>query len=86
MLLTRSGVNQTPDESPENIGASDLPTNIPPHSQSVNEGDGTPPLDPPRQKRSKAKKKNKLETKVEVLHCDIIGDEFWLDRPHLLGN
>jgi tRNA(His) guanylyltransferase len=52
----------------------------------VNEGDGTPPLDPPRQKRSKAKKKNKLETKVEVLHCDIIGDEFWLDRPHLLGN
>jgi tRNA(His) guanylyltransferase len=52
----------------------------------VNEGDEAPPLDPPRQKRSKAKKKIKLETTVEVLHCDIIGDEFWLARPHLLEN
>jgi tRNA(His) guanylyltransferase len=43
-----------------------------------------PTPDPPRQKRSKAKKKDKLETTVEVLHCDIISDEFWLARPHLM--
>lgn len=86
MVLACSGVKQECDESPDCSGASDPPTNIPPHSQSVNEGDEAPPLDPPRQKRSKAKKKIKLETTVEVLHCDIIGDEFWLARPHLLEN
>lgn len=84
--LTCSGVKRGRDESPERPGASDPLTNIPSHSQYVNEGDETPPLDPPRKKRSKAKKKNKLETTVEVLHCDIIGDEFWLARPHLLEN
>lgn len=86
MRLTRSEINQARDESPERSGASDPPTNIPPHSQSMNEGDEMPPFDHPRQKRSKVKKKNKLETTVEVLHCDIIGDEFWLARPHLLEN
>ncbi|KAG2035747.1 tRNAHis guanylyltransferase [Suillus americanus] len=86
ILLTHSEVIQAHDESPERSGASDPPTNIPPHSQSVDEGDGTPPFNPPRQKRSKAKKKTKLETTVEILHCDIIGDEFWLARPHLLEN
>lgn len=86
ILLTHSEVIQAHDESPERSGASDPPTNIPPHSQSVDEGDGMPPFNPPRQKRSKAKKKTKLETTVEVLHCDIIGDEFWLARPHLLEN
>lgn len=80
MLLTRSEVNQTRDKSP------DPPTDIPSNSQSVSEGDETPPFDPPCHKRSKAKKKNKQETTVEVLHCDIIGDEFWLARPHLLEN
>lgn len=52
----------------------------------MNEADETPKFDPPRQKHSKAKKKNKLETTVEILHCDIIGDEFWLARPQLLEN
>lgn len=85
-ILTHSDVDQTRDESSERSGASDPPIDIPPNPQSVTEGDETPPFDPPRHKRSKAKKKNKLETTVEVLHCDIIGDEFWLARPHLLEN
>ncbi|KAG1770923.1 Thg1 C terminal domain-containing protein [Suillus occidentalis] len=72
--------------TPDCSGASDPLTNIPPHPQSTNEDDETPTFDPPRQKRSKAKKKNKLETTVEILHCDIIGDEFWLARPQLLEN
>lgn len=74
------------DESPECSGASNPLTNIPPHSQSTNEADETSKFDPPRQKHFKAKKKNKLETTVEILHCDIIGDEFWLARPQLLEN
>jgi len=30
-------------------------------------------------------KETRLRTKIEVLHCDIIGDEFWGTRPHLLS-
>ncbi|KAG2145325.1 Thg1 C terminal domain-containing protein [Suillus bovinus] len=86
MHLTRHEANQTPDESPECSGASAPTTNIPLHSQSTDEDGETPPFGPPRQKRFKAKKKNKPETTIEVLHCDIIGDEFWLARPHLLEN
>ncbi|KAL6298645.1 tRNAHis guanylyltransferase [Sparassis latifolia] len=29
--------------------------------------------------------KPKVETTVELLHCDIIGDEFWNERPYLLA-
>lgn len=29
-------------------------------------------------------KKTKIRTVVRVLHCDIIGDEFWTARPALL--
>ncbi|KAG1736562.1 Thg1 C terminal domain-containing protein [Suillus lakei] len=83
VLLARSGVKQERDEC---SSMSDPSTNMPSQSQSMGEADETPPVDPPRQKRSKAKKKNKLETTVNVLHCDIIGDDFWLARPHLLGN
>ncbi|KAG1738413.1 Thg1 C terminal domain-containing protein [Suillus paluster] len=71
VLLTRSAPEQERSESIECSAASDPSTNIHSHSH---------------QKRSKAKKKNKVETTVEVLHCDIISDEFWLARPHLLEN
>lgn len=33
----------------------------------------------------KVSKREKPKTTIEVLHCDIIGDEFWDARPHLLG-
>lgn len=33
----------------------------------------------------KASKREKPKMAIEVLHCDIIGDEFWDTRPHLLG-
>ncbi|KAH7884810.1 Thg1 C terminal domain-containing protein [Phlebopus sp. FC_14] len=35
-------------------------------------------------KLARVKKKEKLKTKIEVLHCDIIGDEFWQARRSLL--
>lgn len=31
------------------------------------------------------KKKNKASTHVAILHCDLIGDEFWDLRPHILA-
>ncbi|KAI9566915.1 Thg1 C terminal domain-containing protein [Boletus coccyginus] len=33
----------------------------------------------------KASQQEKPKTTIEVLHCDIIGDEFWDARPHLLA-
>ncbi|KZT02570.1 tRNAHis guanylyltransferase [Laetiporus sulphureus 93-53] len=34
--------------------------------------------------RRKSQTKVKVRTTVELLHCDIIGDEFWDKRPNLL--
>jgi len=31
-------------------------------------------------------KVGKVKTHVTLMHCDIIGDAFWADRPHLLDN
>ncbi|KAF8124815.1 Thg1 C terminal domain-containing protein [Boletus edulis] len=33
----------------------------------------------------KASQRDKSKTTIEVMHCDIIGDEFWDARPHLLA-
>ncbi|OJA09803.1 hypothetical protein AZE42_09534 [Rhizopogon vesiculosus] len=75
------------DENSERPAAFDPSTSIQAPSPFTDEGDKAPQApDPPGPKRSKAKKKVKLETTIEVLHCDIIGDEFWLARPHLLEN
>ncbi|OAX32172.1 tRNAHis guanylyltransferase [Rhizopogon vinicolor AM-OR11-026] len=75
-------VREISSERPAAFGPS---TSIQPPPQFTNDK-ASQVLDPPRPKRSKAKKKVKLETTIEVLHCDIIGDEFWLTRPHLLEN
>lgn len=76
MLPVCSGTKQ--DESPEPSAAIDPSRSTQSPSQFTDAGDKTLS----HQKRSK--KKVKLETTIEVLHCDIIGDEFWLTRPHLL--
>ncbi|KAF9223272.1 tRNAHis guanylyltransferase [Gyrodon lividus] len=34
----------------------------------------------------KARKGDKVKTTIQVLHCDVIGDEFWNARPYLLAN
>ncbi|KAI0327838.1 tRNAHis guanylyltransferase [Cubamyces sp. BRFM 1775] len=39
----------------------------------------------PSQQGSK-KKKERIRTVVELLHCDIIGDDFWNARPNLLAD
>ena len=33
----------------------------------------------------KTRQREKAKTTIEVLHCDIISDEFWDARPHLLA-
>ncbi|KAH7928112.1 tRNAHis guanylyltransferase [Leucogyrophana mollusca] len=50
----------------------------------------SPPSEPKAQnssaeKPSRVKKKVKIRTHVEILHCDIIGDEFWGARPNILS-
>ncbi|KZP22625.1 tRNAHis guanylyltransferase [Athelia psychrophila] len=37
----------------------------------------------PSKKSAKSKEKIKIKTRVELLHCDIIGDEFW-EQPERL--
>jgi len=78
------GTEQEHGECPMRTTVFDPSTSIQSPSQFTDEGDKTLTPDPPHQKRFKAKKKVKLETTVEVLHCDIISDEFWLARPHLM--
>ncbi|KAF8837643.1 tRNAHis guanylyltransferase [Paxillus ammoniavirescens] len=34
----------------------------------------------------KARKGDKSKMTIQVLHCDVIGDEFWMARPHLLAS
>lgn len=53
------------------------------------EGTGSSPgaedsgvVDPPVRKSTK---KPKVQFSIELLHCDIIGDEFWEQRPFLLA-
>ncbi|KAJ8588248.1 tRNAHis guanylyltransferase [Rhizopogon salebrosus TDB-379] len=81
----RSGTEQECDESPERRATIDPPASIQIPSQLTDDGDKTPPPGLPHRMRTDAKKKKvKLETTIEVLHCDIISDEFWLTRLHLL--
>ncbi|KAG2061055.1 tRNAHis guanylyltransferase [Suillus hirtellus] len=83
MLFSRFGINY--NEIPERFKKGSVIVREIVASESSDKGKKLePPFDPCRQQCSKAKKKNKLETTVEVLHCDIIGDEFWLPRGHLL--
>ncbi|RDB25872.1 putative tRNA(His) guanylyltransferase [Hypsizygus marmoreus] len=49
--------------------------------------DNIPPVPEPSQtggKKTKPKRDVKQKTKIVVLHCDIIKDEFWEARPDLL--
>lgn len=34
----------------------------------------------------KRSKQPRVKTAVRLLHCDIIGDEFWVARPHVLAD
>lgn len=31
------------------------------------------------------KRKSKVQSVISLLHCDIIGDQFWNDHPHILN-
>ncbi|KAG5342368.1 hypothetical protein C0989_002841 [Termitomyces sp. Mn162] len=44
-----------------------------------------PAFSPFEQKRTKLKRDTKPKTEVVVLHCDIIKDQFWDDRPGILS-
>ncbi|KAJ8520751.1 hypothetical protein ONZ45_g2473 [Pleurotus djamor] len=39
----------------------------------------------PQMVKKLPKKKGKPQTKINLLHCDIIQDAFWDARPHLLS-
>ncbi|KAI9057310.1 tRNAHis guanylyltransferase [Trametes sanguinea] len=53
-------------------------------SADANPGDQAPSV-AAADKASK-KKKSKARTVVELLHCDIIGNEFWNARPNILAD
>lgn len=84
MLFSRFGINYNGISQRFKKGSVIVREIVAPESSDKGEK-LEPPFDPFHQQCSKAKK-NKLETTVEVLHCDIIGEEFWLPRRHLLEN
>ncbi|TEB19415.1 tRNAHis guanylyltransferase [Coprinellus micaceus] len=43
------------------------------------------PVEKNEKKKSKERKKGKPPTTITLLHCDIIRDEFWNERPGLLA-
>lgn len=51
-----------------------------PQPESNVEGDGGHTHSP----RKKRKDKSKPQYTIQILHCDIIKDDFWLARQHLL--
>jgi len=60
--------------------------------QDVVDANTTPPKPPAVQAEGtsrpspKARKGDKSKMTIQVLHCDVIGDEFWKGRPHLLAS
>ncbi|KAI0671659.1 tRNAHis guanylyltransferase [Trametes maxima] len=74
----RKGSILVRSEAPGEIGDS---TEV--QSSSIS-ADGAPPSAASADQGGK-KKKARLRTIVELLHCDIIGDEFWNARPNILA-
>ncbi|KAL1949433.1 hypothetical protein VTO73DRAFT_8314 [Trametes versicolor] len=45
-----------------------------------------PSQDPAPKSKKEKKPKIRVRTTVDLLHCDIIGDEFWTTRPNILAD
>ncbi|KAF4596637.1 tRNA-His guanylyltransferase [Pleurotus pulmonarius] len=69
----------TPPELPEPTPASSTAGN-----QSHSEPTSAAETSQKSLKQKKNKAQTKAKTKINLLHCDIIKDEFWDARPHLL--
>ncbi|OBZ72010.1 putative tRNA(His) guanylyltransferase [Grifola frondosa] len=91
MMFSRFGINYT-DISPRYRKGSilvrmEIPpepeADVEPASGKISEviESGADPTSKPKT----AKKNVKIRTFIELLHCDLIGDEFWEARPHLLS-
>ncbi|KAG6330326.1 hypothetical protein ID866_8761 [Astraeus odoratus] len=44
------------------------------------------PQETPGETTMETKKRGKTKTRMEVLHCDVIGDGFWTERPYILSS
>ncbi|KAH6909308.1 Thg1 C terminal domain-containing protein [Coprinopsis sp. MPI-PUGE-AT-0042] len=83
-----------PSDEGHTPGPSDEPSQIPPETLQVeplgNAVGAAAPLDAPLNSEKEPKKatkkasKSKQWTKVALLHCDLIREEFWNERPGLL--
>ncbi|TEB31504.1 tRNAHis guanylyltransferase [Coprinellus micaceus] len=82
----------------EDIQLQAIPDPEPPaEEREPSTGDSTPraapfateskpsPVEKNEKKKSKERKKGKPPTTITLLHCDIIRDEFWNERPGLLA-
>ncbi|KAI0649201.1 tRNAHis guanylyltransferase [Trametes meyenii] len=70
-VLVRSEVPRGADEENEVPPSSTFLGSTSPNTTSAAQGKG--------------KKKARVRTTIELLHCDIIGDEFWNARPNILA-
>lgn len=93
MLHSRFGINYNTIPARYRKGSVLVQERSPPASSddlasTAGETQGTPQQPeqaPSGSSRQKASKKAHALTKIELHHCDIIGDEFWDQRPYLLA-
>ncbi|KAF8337801.1 Thg1 C terminal domain-containing protein [Amanita rubescens] len=88
-ILVRQEIASSPPTSglKEQTGNDPGPSTGPPDRKQTEGTDGMddPPPKAEQKEASKKKKGEARQTKIELLHCDIIKDAFWDSRPRLLA-
>lgn len=90
MLFSRFGVNYNDLPARFRKGSILVREEVVMGVEGVDGAEATPTVEdavPPTTPQSTSKKRKvRTRTTVELYHCDIIGDEFWNSRPHLLAD
>ncbi|KAL0945493.1 hypothetical protein HGRIS_000978 [Hohenbuehelia grisea] len=81
-LVDEPAPSETILAQPINNGTSQEPTGLPEQANVASPGSLV--ASNAEKPRPGKKTKTKSRTRIEILHCDIIADDFWTPRPHLL--
>ncbi|KAF9532690.1 Thg1 C terminal domain-containing protein [Crepidotus variabilis] len=88
LLFSRFGINYNKLDAQFRKGSVLLNEASPMTIASVPKPSSPMPMEGKKEKKAKSKKaqrqQHQKKAKIEVLHCDIIGNEFWDGRPEIL--
>ncbi|KAF5329950.1 hypothetical protein D9611_010502 [Ephemerocybe angulata] len=92
-ILVREEEPEVPEAQSEARSEGQAPEGPMTETMTASSTDATPssvvltePAQPKEKKNKKASKKAKPATLIVLLHCDIIKDDFWNERPTLLAH